>query len=85
MLSTPSADLAPLLAAIAGRIGPQHVLTDPSDMAPYLREERGLYHGQAPAVLRPGSTEEVAFVVEACARAGVPIVPQDCVSGAAAG
>lgn len=67
---------AALLATLAQRIGAAHVLTDPADMAPYLREERGLYHGQAPAVLRPGSTEEVAFVVEACARAGVPIVPQ---------
>ncbi|WAC27214.1 FAD-binding oxidoreductase [Ancylobacter sp. SL191] len=67
---------AALLAALAQRIGAAHVLTDPSDMASYLREERGLYHGQAPAVLRPGSTEEVAFVVEACAQAGVPIVPQ---------
>ena len=76
MLSTPSADLAPLLAAIAGRIGPQHVLTDPSDMAPYLREERGLYQGRTPAVLRPGTSEEVAFIVGACAGAGVPVVPQ---------
>ncbi|WP_454685175.1 FAD-binding oxidoreductase [Ancylobacter moscoviensis] len=76
MLFTPSADLAPLLAAIAGRIGAQHVLTDPSDMAPYLREERGLYQGRTPAVLRPGTSEEVAFIVGACAGAGVPVVPQ---------
>ncbi|TSJ62182.1 FAD-binding oxidoreductase [Starkeya sp. 3C] len=76
MLSTPSADLAPLLAAIAGRIGAQHVLTDPADMAPYLREERGLYQGRTPAVLRPGTSEEVAFIVGACADAGVPVVPQ---------
>nr|WP_041782829.1 FAD-binding oxidoreductase [Ancylobacter novellus] len=71
-----SSSLDALLASIAQRIGAQHVLTGSADMAPYLNEERGLYHGQAPAVLRPGSTEEVAFIVEACARAGVPIVPQ---------
>jgi len=65
-----------LLASIAQRIGSINVLTDASDMAMYLREERGLYHGEAPAVLRPGSTEEVAFIVAACAQAGVPIVPQ---------
>lgn len=76
MPAASSLPTAALLAAIAQRIGAAHVLTDPADMAPYLREERGLYHGQAPAVLRPGSTEEVAFVVEACARTGVPIVPQ---------
>ena len=45
-------------------------------MAPYLREERGLYRGKAALVLRPGSTAEVAKVVAACAAAKVPIVPQ---------
>ncbi|MSO99348.1 MAG: FAD-binding oxidoreductase [Rhodospirillaceae bacterium] len=45
-------------------------------MAPYLHEERGLYHGKAALVLRPGSTEEVARIVSACAAAKVPIVPQ---------
>ncbi|WP_371345331.1 FAD-binding oxidoreductase [Ancylobacter sp. IITR112] len=68
--------LSPLLATLAQRLGAAHVLTDAADMAPYLHEERGLYKGEAPAVLRPGSTEEVAFVVDACARAGVPLVPQ---------
>lgn len=71
-----SSPLSPLLATLAQRLGAAHVLTDPADMAPYLHEERGLYKGEAPAVLRPGSTEEVAFVVETCARAGVPLVPQ---------
>ena len=45
-------------------------------MAPYLHEERGLYHGKAALVLRPGATEEVAQIVTACAAAGLPIVPQ---------
>ena len=71
-----SPDLAPLLAAIAQRIGAQHVLTNPADTGAYLREERGLYDGRTPAVLRPGSTEEVAFIVAECAKAGAPLVPQ---------
>ena len=45
-------------------------------MAPYLHEERGLYHGKAALVLRPASTAEVAQVVAACAAARIPIVPQ---------
>ncbi len=45
-------------------------------MAPYLHEERGLYHGKAALVLRPASTAEVAKVVAACAAARIPIVPQ---------
>jgi FAD/FMN-containing dehydrogenase len=69
-------DLSLLLDRIAQRIGAHYVLTAPEDMAPYLVEERGLYHGTAPAVLRPGSTEEVAFIVAACDAAGVRIVPQ---------
>lgn len=75
-MSTLAPLLAPLLAAIAQRIGAAHVLTDPADMAPYLHEERGLYQGRSPAVLRPGTTQEVAFIVEACAHADVSLVPQ---------
>ncbi|MDQ0509802.1 FAD-binding oxidoreductase [Ancylobacter amanitiformis] len=71
-----SSSIDSLLKAIAQRIGAAHVLTAPEDMAPYLREERGLYQGQTPAVLRPGSTQEVAFIVEACAAAGIAVVPQ---------
>ncbi len=47
-----------------------------SDMEGYLVEQRGLFRGATPAVVRPGSTEEVAFVVKTCAEAGIPIVPQ---------
>ncbi len=67
---------AALLATLAARLGAAHVLTAPQDVALHLREERGLYAGRTPAVVKPGSTEEVAFVVAACAQAGVPIVPQ---------
>ncbi|MFT2675228.1 FAD-binding oxidoreductase, partial [Escherichia coli] len=43
--------------------------------APYLTESRRLFTGSALAVLRPGSTEEVAFAVRACTQAGVTVVP----------
>ena len=45
-------------------------------MGPYLHEERGLYRGRAGLVLLPRSTEQVAGIVDACAKAGVAIVPQ---------
>jgi FAD/FMN-containing dehydrogenase len=41
-----------------------------------LSEPRGLWHGRALAVVRPGSTAEAAAVVAACAKAGVTVVPQ---------
>ena len=67
---------ASLVAELAGRLGPAHVLTAEADMEGHLVEARGLYRGAAVAVARPRDTEEVAFVVRACARAGVAIVPQ---------
>ncbi len=61
---------------LAEIVGAAACITDPAAMAPYLHEERGLYHGKAALVLRPGSTAEVAKIVAACAAAGIPIVPQ---------
>jgi len=65
-----------LLDALAARLGSAHVLTAASDMAGFLSEARALYSGSALAVVRPRDTAEVSFVVEQCAAAGVPIVPQ---------
>jgi FAD/FMN-containing dehydrogenase len=65
-----------LASELAAIVGAGNVLTGADDLAPYLIEERGLYHGAARAVVRPGSTAEVAAVVAACAAKGVPMVPQ---------
>ena len=62
--------------ALCDAVGTQHVLTAPTDMAPYLSDWRGRYQGKARAVVRPGSTQELAGVVRACAADGVPIVAQ---------
>lgn len=64
-----------MIPDFAALVGPGNVLTG-TDMAPYLSEERGLYHGDALAVIRPGCTDDVAAVVTACAQAGIAIVPQ---------
>ena len=64
------------LDLLSARLGSQHVIRDPAAMESYLVEERKLYRGNALAVVRPGSTEEVAFVVRECAKAGIAIVPQ---------
>ncbi|KIL97111.1 D-2-hydroxyglutarate dehydrogenase [Paramagnetospirillum magnetotacticum MS-1] len=61
---------------LAAIVGPGNVITDSNDLAPYLVEERGLYHGAALAVVRPNSTAQVAEVVKLCASAGIPMVPQ---------
>ena len=67
---------ATLRARLDAAVGSAQVLTAPADIAPYLTDWRGQYHGRARAIVRPGSTAEVAAVVRACAEAGVPIVPQ---------
>ena len=67
---------ARLREALAGVVGPDHVITDSSDLAPYLVEERGRYRGRAPFVVRPANTEETAEAVRLCAAARVPMVPQ---------
>ncbi|HJV93036.1 MAG TPA: FAD-binding oxidoreductase [Azonexus sp.] len=71
MTSTPS-----LSERLAGIVGAAHVLVDPAELAPFLTDWRGRYHGAAQCLVRPGNTEEVAAVVKACAEAGAPIVPQ---------
>jgi FAD/FMN-containing dehydrogenase len=53
-----------------------HLLTDPELIVGYSTDWTRRWAGYASAVVRPGSTDEVAAVVRACAAAGVPIVPQ---------
>jgi FAD/FMN-containing dehydrogenase len=57
-------------------VGPQHVLTADSDMAAYLTDWRRRFTGRALAVIRPGSTDEVAATVRLCNSFRVPVVPQ---------
>jgi FAD/FMN-containing dehydrogenase len=63
------------LQALRASVGPANVLTG-ADAEPYSVDWRERYHGRALAVVRPGSTDEVAAVVRVCAEAGVAIVPQ---------
>ncbi|KQU64451.1 MULTISPECIES: FAD-binding oxidoreductase [unclassified Rhizobacter] len=64
-----------LLEALRAIVGPANVLTD-GDLAGYEQDWRKRYRGKALAVVRPGSTDEVARVVAACARHGTAVVPQ---------
>src|SRR5580704_16745895 len=65
-----------VVEALRARLGPQGILTDPSDTAPYCEDWRRLYRGHTPAVLRPATTAEVADAMRLCAEYGVAIVPQ---------
>ena len=65
-----------LLARLRAAVGDDHVLTAPADVAPYVVDWTGVHRGRALAVVRPGSTAEVAAVVAACHRTRTPVVPQ---------
>jgi FAD/FMN-containing dehydrogenase len=71
--------MTPLIAQLQAAVGAAHVLThdDPTaDLSAWEQDWRKRAHGRALAVVRPGSTAEVAAVVKACAATGTAIVPQ---------
>src|SRR5262245_28086056 len=65
-----------LVAHFARIVGDKHVLTDVRDTAAYATDWRKRYLGTPLAVVRPGTTAEVAEVVKACAETRTAIVPQ---------
>src|SRR5947199_5556702 len=65
-----------LVARFAAIVGERYALTDPTEIAPYLTEERGLYHGRSSLVLRPGTVAEVAAILKLANETKTPIVPQ---------
>jgi FAD/FMN-containing dehydrogenase len=65
----------PLLQALAGIVGPAHVLHE-GDLSAWEQDWRKRARGRALAVVRPGSTAEVAAVVQACRAHRTAIVPQ---------
>jgi glycolate oxidase len=73
---------AELVAALIDAVGRDYVVTDPDITRSYARDMMPLAPVGTPlAVVRPGSTAEVAAVVSACAATGVPIVPRGAGSG----
>lgn len=57
-------------------VGEQNCLSDPADTAPYCSDWRQLHRGVTACVVRPGSAEEVASIVRACAERRMSLVPQ---------
>jgi FAD/FMN-containing dehydrogenase len=67
--------LSALLASLRAAVGDAHVLTT-GDLSAWEQDWRKRWRGHALAVVRPGSTADVAAVVRACAAHGTPLVPQ---------
>jgi hypothetical protein len=56
-----------LLDNLAAVVGDRHVIAAGSDQEPCVVDWRGRCRGRACAVVKPGSTQEVAAVVKLCA------------------
>ena len=65
-----------ILSRFAAVVGPANVLRSAEDIAPRLVENRGLYRGASPMILKPGSTREVADILQLATETRTPIVPQ---------
>ncbi len=79
-------DAVSKLISAAGRsLGPKGVITDASEIEPWVTDWRGRVHGASSAILAPASTEEVAAIVRLAAEHRVPLVPQGGNTGMVAG
>ncbi len=76
--------MSPLIETLRTIVGEAQVLTE-GDLGAFEQDWRKRSRGKALAVVRPGSTQEVAEVVKACAAAGTGIVPQGGNTGLAVG
>ncbi len=76
----PSAAAPPLSPELIARfrslVGDKYAITDAADIAPYLTEERNLFHGKSQLVLRPGSTAEVSAICKLATEQKIALVPQ---------
>ena len=84
-MRSPGDAVAAFLAGCGHALGEAAVVTDPDVTAGYVTDWTGRFAGTTPAVLRPGSTAEVAAVVGLARRHRVALVPQGGNTGLVAG
>lgn len=65
-----------LISAMESIVGKGTCLTKADDVSPFVVDYKGIYKGATPVVVRPKTTDEVAQVVQYCARHGIGIVAQ---------
>lgn len=64
------------LSPLAAIVGAANLLSRAHDIAPFISDYRGRYHGAPLAVALPASAAEVAALVRYCAAQHIAIVPQ---------
>src|SRR5438128_2528331 len=74
---TATPPLAPeLIEQFRKIVGERHAITDAADIEAYVTEERNLFHGHSPLILRPGSTAEVSAICKLATEHRIALVPQ---------
>jgi glycolate oxidase len=84
-MSAPAIDVPGLAEALRAIVGPEHVLTDPSQIAPFGHDESGLADLLPDLVVLPRTTEEVSSVLRLCSERRVPVTPSAGRSGKSGG
>ena len=65
-----------LIDRFAALVAPGQALSEPADLEAYLTEQRGLYRGETPLLLKPGSVAEVSAILRLAHETATPVVPQ---------
>ncbi|MDB5619510.1 FAD-binding oxidoreductase [Tardiphaga sp.] len=77
IVQKPPATLSPeTIAKFRAIVGDKYAVTDEADVHQYVTEERNLFRGTSPLVLRPGSTAEVAAICKLATETRTALVPQ---------
>ncbi|WP_062222036.1 FAD-binding oxidoreductase [Aureimonas sp. D3] len=72
--SSPLSDT--LLSEFAALLPAGRALTEASDIAPFVQEERDKFKGRTRLVLRPSTVEEVSAILRLASQTRTPVVPQ---------
>src|SRR5436190_6215221 len=65
-----------LIAKFRAIVGDKYAVTDAADIVPYVTEERDVFRGRSPLVLRPGTTAEVSAICKLANEHRIALVPQ---------
>jgi FAD/FMN-containing dehydrogenase len=57
-------------------VGPGGWTEDQTEIAPWLKEDRGLWFGSATLMMKPANREEVSTILKICNETGTSLVPQ---------
>ncbi len=72
----PKALSTDVLDALKSAVGPGGWTDDQDEIAPYLKEDRGLFTGSSPLMMKPANADEVAAILALCSETCTPVVPQ---------